>query len=653
MSSWFQLSKSPFAGGERPGSRPHTDDDDDDASVASATDEISSSYPGHAAAFNGDALALARWLDSTPPSEWTQHDLQGLTVGHSAVLGAHLHIWDVLLRYQVDVGAKNARGWTVFDEAVATGNLPIAKQVGRLLTDKSTARVVQLGPTIRDAFRNMPDFRLRLSWRLTSPLFGLLLRSLAPSDTYLITKVGEMIYVDGEMRGPRPRTETDRAAGRKPSTFPKWVRSPFSLRVCISDPLLRVLVLDHAAGIAFPVLEKRDSPDAAARRTSLMEQHLETLMSTPRIPTQVRVGLHHRYFRRHASWLSGRPARATISGYRCEMYEMGGYLAARRRIKAHCPSRILDPQLTYEAFALMDLPDDRSRYCFLDANPSRGTKQMRAMQRAAEQESREATTQQEEQQETETTEREEVELELELELEQGVEAEAEAEPRGSEHPDEEGAWFVETDGHHRRRPGPPRGDETASVSASTASSSENAMDPDNLSPPKGVQPVRGKVWLSGDVPLKPRHLSAVLEVIGTLHEGVDRIVRTLSKVVDEHEGMVPVRGVVPVMMTVSAEVTLSECELVGGADVAAVAAERERGWDGARTLSIQETGMMFETVEGNPWFVDAPRDKRKEKLVKKERKAAVARTKRQVGGGGEGRGTDGAALEGGKHDLSE
>ena len=63
--------------------------------------------------------------------------------------------------------------------------------------------------------------------------------------------------------------------------------------------------------------------------------------------------------------------------------------------------------------------------------------------------------------------------------------------------------------------------------------------------------------------------------------------------------------------------------------------------------------MMFETVEGNPWFVDAPRDKRKEKLVKKERKAAVARTKRQVGGGGEGRGTDGAALEGGKHDLSE
>ena len=93
------------------------------------------------------------------------------------------------------------------------------------------------------------SFRLR--WEFGSPIFSILLKKFAPSDTYRITKVGTYIRVDGTLRGldeEMAGEETSGDVGRG-GIIPKWKRGPFSIIIRLDgrgdDAKVHIYVLDH------------------------------------------------------------------------------------------------------------------------------------------------------------------------------------------------------------------------------------------------------------------------------------------------------------------------------------------------------------------------------------------------------------------------
>lgn len=115
--------------------------------------------------------------------------------------------------------ARSARKWTPLDEAVALQDTASVK----LLLEKLRADVKRerkaRKPRLVAAMTTLPDFCIEMRWHLTSPLFGLLLKRYAPSDTYIMWKRGLRLRIDGSLRGLDPASR---------SVLPKWRRGPFS-----------------------------------------------------------------------------------------------------------------------------------------------------------------------------------------------------------------------------------------------------------------------------------------------------------------------------------------------------------------------------------------------------------------------------------------
>uniref|UniRef100_A0A3B3QVX5 Ankyrin repeat domain 13A n=1 Tax=Paramormyrops kingsleyae TaxID=1676925 RepID=A0A3B3QVX5_9TELE len=126
-------------------------------------------------------------------------DPRGRTPVHLAVSLGHLESVRVLLRHGAQVTKENAKGWTVLQEAVSTGDPEmVALVVQRRDYHKASAALGGV-PELLAKIRESPDFYMEMKWEFTSwiPLVS----RMCPSDVCRIWKSGSNLRVDATLLG--------------------------------------------------------------------------------------------------------------------------------------------------------------------------------------------------------------------------------------------------------------------------------------------------------------------------------------------------------------------------------------------------------------------------------------------------------------------
>ncbi|CAG9460116.1 unnamed protein product [Pedinophyceae sp. YPF-701] len=318
-----------------------------DAGQGAFEGDATDRFPGHAAALEGDLLSLATWLDATPREQWTQVDSQGFTVLHLAAVGRRRQCLGLLLQRGFPVSARCARGWTAMDEAVALEDRDITKMLYRAWVTSALTKLDEIRPKLVEALRNLPDFRLQLSWDLGSPIFGLILRKVAPSDTYTIYKSGHYIRIDGNLRGIDKRSS---------GIIPRWKRGPFSVLLSAGESETRpkVLVCDHLKRRVLPLAEQAREGDLD------VEADVDEIMREG--PTRVRIAAEGVALRPSRT-LFGLEALDMVDGWECTLMDMTCQLVGKEITKA---ANTAARDVTYNELAELELPEDDVKDHVLD-----------------------------------------------------------------------------------------------------------------------------------------------------------------------------------------------------------------------------------------------------------------------------------------------
>lgn len=204
-------------------------------------------WAAHHAAFVNDVDALMAATAGWGADDWERWDCCGNTVGHVATMRTSrdclLLVIDSMVAAGASLGAPNSAGWTMLEESIDRGQLSIARALfdateaqGAVAPRTDSRRGRQGGAglggpaplkaQILSALAGMPDFSLRLKWKLGSPLLGLILRKALPSDTYHIWKCGDRLRIDGTLVGLDMESH---------SLIPKWKSGHFS--ILLAPPL--------------------------------------------------------------------------------------------------------------------------------------------------------------------------------------------------------------------------------------------------------------------------------------------------------------------------------------------------------------------------------------------------------------------------------
>ena len=116
-----------------------------------------------------------------------------------AVTLGHLEATRVLLRHGTNVNVINSGGWTVVQEAVATGDPELLQLVlERRDRQRYNSRIGGI-PDLLLKLKNAPDFYVEMKWEFTSwvPFAS----RMCPSDTYKVFKQGSNVRIDTTLLG--------------------------------------------------------------------------------------------------------------------------------------------------------------------------------------------------------------------------------------------------------------------------------------------------------------------------------------------------------------------------------------------------------------------------------------------------------------------
>jgi len=206
---------------ERRGRNRRSDEDADVISAStSAAPSFSEQFPFHKACFENDGetvrefLVTAERLKTTSTSRvgkeekydfdlLNSFDSRGNTALHVAVMRKNTDIVRMLTEHPlVDVNLKNCvHGWKPLDEALHVKDRQAAIYIVTAKKRKAKESLETNSPALMQRLLDAPDFSAKLKWELNSPIFGPILRRVAPSDTYTLTKIGTRVRIDGELRG--------------------------------------------------------------------------------------------------------------------------------------------------------------------------------------------------------------------------------------------------------------------------------------------------------------------------------------------------------------------------------------------------------------------------------------------------------------------
>ncbi|PRW33819.1 Ankyrin repeat domain-containing 13C isoform B [Chlorella sorokiniana] len=292
----------------------------------------------HRAAFDGNLEELAHLLPSLSLRQKIQLDSQGNTALHVAVLRRQYGAIHVLLEGGVPADVKNERMWNPIDEAVALRDAEAAKVLyTRLLADAKKAKRAKKEQLVKIMEQHLPDFEMQLAWQLGSPLFGLLLKHYAPSDTYKIWKVGNLLRVDGTLMG---------IDDKKRTLIPRWKRGHFSLLVNGGATPTAAYLVDHTTRTYYDLYRER--------KAHLKSIDVEVAEMIAEGAGKVRMVDADVDFQPVKTWL-GRQATEKVEGWDCEVYEASGSLVAATWQKAPV---VLPPDCSFEEYLTMELPAD-------------------------------------------------------------------------------------------------------------------------------------------------------------------------------------------------------------------------------------------------------------------------------------------------------
>jgi ankyrin repeat protein len=130
-------------------------------------------------------------------------DSRGNTALHLAIMRKNTDLVRVLTEHPlVDVNVKNSiHGWKPLDEAIHVKDRQAAIYIVTAKKRKAKENLETNSPEFMQRLMEAPNFSAKLKWELNSPIFGPILRRVAPSDTYTLTKIGTRVRIDGELRG--------------------------------------------------------------------------------------------------------------------------------------------------------------------------------------------------------------------------------------------------------------------------------------------------------------------------------------------------------------------------------------------------------------------------------------------------------------------
>nr|CAD7595089.1 unnamed protein product [Timema genevievae] len=128
-----------------------------------------------------------------------KHDARGRSPLMLAVTLGHLESARVLLQHATNVNTENKDGWTVVQEAVATGDPELLQLVlERRDYQRYTSRVGGI-PELLQKLKEAPDFYVEMKWEFTS--WVPLVSRMCPSDTYKVYKQGSNVRIDTTLLG--------------------------------------------------------------------------------------------------------------------------------------------------------------------------------------------------------------------------------------------------------------------------------------------------------------------------------------------------------------------------------------------------------------------------------------------------------------------
>ncbi|KAK1156463.1 ankyrin repeat domain-containing protein 13A-like [Acipenser oxyrinchus oxyrinchus] len=162
--------------------------------MCSADENIRSKFPLHAMVWENDYRNLEKQLGEHNIEEV---DPRGRTPLHLAVSLGHLESVRVLLRHSAEVTKENAKGWTVLQEAVSTGDPEMVQLVLQRRDYLKASTALGGVPELLCKIRESPDFYMEMKWEFTSwiPLVS----RVCPSDVCRIWKKGASLRVDATL----------------------------------------------------------------------------------------------------------------------------------------------------------------------------------------------------------------------------------------------------------------------------------------------------------------------------------------------------------------------------------------------------------------------------------------------------------------------
>ncbi|VEN60740.1 unnamed protein product [Callosobruchus maculatus] len=159
---------------------------------------IKAEYPLHWCVWKNDYKTLGGLLVKK------EHDIEkkdnhGRTPLMLAVTLGHLESVRTLLNAEANVNCENINGWTVVQEAVATGDPELLHMVlERRDYQRYTNRMAGI-PGLLQRLKEAPDFYVEMKWEFTS--WVPLVSRMCPSDTYKVYKQGSNVRIDTTLLG--------------------------------------------------------------------------------------------------------------------------------------------------------------------------------------------------------------------------------------------------------------------------------------------------------------------------------------------------------------------------------------------------------------------------------------------------------------------
>ena len=493
--------------------------------------------PPSSAVFSGDVLAVDSVLDSLPSALWTELDSVGNAALHLAVLRGQPAVVDRLLARGFPVGVKSASGWSAVHYAILQRDVGLTRTLHAAQVRHGEQEYRQRKPQLLAELAALPDFRGCLRWEFCSPVFAPLLRRWAPHDTYVVTKRGACLRVDGTLKGLLDAKEAEGAS----SMIPQWDRGAFSLlfdgqsvadagRTGVALPSsgsrqLALWLVDRDKGEVVDAL-----PPNEARTAEELREEADQLLAHGALKSKLRATDFS--FAPARNW-RGAPRRETVEGWPTVVFETRGQLQAQT-LEAKAARRDTC-QGTFEQYLASEACGGATTDVMHDLGVGLDELAMHTGEpRAGTPDSHDADG---------------ADVDDDQPGEGGDDAAAASEEQGSP--------STPLRGRSRRAP---RGGEQPPGSRTPGTGK-----------PAKPKAFRGTVWMAEGHPLSVRALFPLLDVCAAVNKHFAKVRRFLAKWADVDA--CPVRLQVPLFMTVYAQVVFRDFELLTPADAAALPAD--------------------------------------------------------------------------------